>query len=411
MDWALCDLTAIAIQGAKGVGKTATATQRATTIVRLADPLEQELLSADPQRINTVPAPVLIDEWHRFPQVWGTVRRSVDEQIQPGRFILTGSANPVGAAIHSGAGRIISLRMRPLSLAERHLSSPPIVSLAELLTGQHSAIMGESTLTLADYTDEILRSGFPGIRPLSERGRQAQLDSYLSSIVSREFAEQGVVVRRPDTLRSWLTAYAAATSTTATYQKILEAATPGQSQRPAKATTITYRDVLSQLWLLDPISAWTPSTNLLGRLALAPKHQLADPALAARLLGATKQSLLAGTAPKPMLPRKITLLGALFEHLVGLSVQVYAGDIATVHHFRSNNGDHEVDLIVETADGVVAFEVKLSAGATDADCKHLRWLKARLGDRLLDAALINTGKHAYRRADGIAVIPAALLGP
>ena len=106
------------------------------------------------------------------------------------------------------------------------------------------------------------------------------------------------------------------------------------------------------------------------------------------------------------------LLGALFESLVTLSVRVYAQAAeATVHYLRTRNGDHKVDLIVERDDGrVVAMEVKLSPSVGETDVKQLRWLRERLGDHLLDAVVITTGRHAYRRADGIAVVPAALLG-
>lgn len=122
--------------------------------------------------------------------------------------------------------------------------------------------------------------------PLPSRGRLA-------------FPEQGHLVRRPATLRAWLTAYAAATGTTASYNSILEAATPGDGDKPAKTTTIAYRDVLSQIWLLDPVPGWLPVRNHFTRLAQSPKHYLVDPALAARLLGATSRSLLVGEPSRP----------------------------------------------------------------------------------------------------------------
>jgi hypothetical protein len=108
-----------------------------------------------------------------------------------------------------------------------------------------------------------------------------------------------------------------------------------------------------------------------------------------------------------------TLLGALFESLVTLSIRVYAQAAeASVHHFRTRGGEHEVDLIVERGDGrVVAIEVKLSAVVRENAAGHLRWLQTQVGDDLLDAVIITTGREAYRRADGIAVVPAALLGP
>lgn len=405
-------LPAVSIEGPKGVGKTVTARRRARTVFALDDPSQQQLFAADPGRLDRSPVPVLVDEWQRFPAVWDLVRRSVDRDPGPGRFLLTGSATPVDAPTHSGAGRIVRVRMRPMSLAER-LPGPPAVSLAALLSGDSTDPDGTTDMTAPDYTEEILRSGFPAIRTLATRARRAQLDGYLARIVEHDFPEQGRAVRRPAALRAWLTAYAAATATTSAYNAILRAATPGEGDQPSKATTAAYRDVLSQIWLLDPVPAWLPVRNRFRRLAQAPKHHLADPALAARLLGVSSQSLLAGKKPNPAITGDGTLLGRFFESLVSLSLQVYAQAAeASVYHLRMPNGDHEVDFIVERDDHrVAAFEVKLSASVHDGDVKHLLWLRNQIGDELICSAVIYTGRHAYRRRDGIMVIPAALLGP
>jgi hypothetical protein len=173
------------------------------------------------------------------------------------------------------------------------------------------------------------------------------------------------------------------------------------------------------------LPAWLPGHNHLTRLTRAPKHHLADPALAAALTGMTAEKLLTGQGPRTALPRDGTYLGALFESLLALNLRVYAQAVgARVFHLRTRGGEHEVDFIVEAADGsVAAFQAKLSATATatatatvavadsDSDCKHLLWLRAQLGGQLLDAAVLTTGTQAYRGADGIAVVPAALLGP
>ena len=141
-----------------------------------------------------------------------------------------------------------------------------------------------------------------------------------------------------------------------------------------------------------------------------------DPAHVTRVLRVFERlnaaALLAGRDPARAMASEGPLLGALFESLVTLSVRVYAQAAeASVYHLRTRNGDHEVDLVVERDDGrVVAMEVKLRPSVGEADVKHLRWLHERLGDCLLDSVVITTGRHAYRRADGIAVVPAALLG-
>jgi predicted AAA+ superfamily ATPase len=171
--------------------------------------------------------------------------------------------------------------------------------------------------------------------------------------------------------------------------------------------------VLSQLWLLDPVSGWSTSRSAFTHLASAPKHHLADPALAARLLGVDVNALLSGSSEPSGVRKPGPLLGALFESLVALSLQTYAQAAeATLHHLRTRDGRREVDLIVQRADQrIVALEVKLAPVVHDDDVAHLKWLQWQLGDDLLDAAVITTGADAYRRTDGIAVIPAALLGP
>jgi uncharacterized protein len=405
-------LPALALEGAKGVGKTATASRRAKTIRRLDDPAQRSVATADPARLLDGLPPVLIDEWQHVPESWDLVRRAVDDGAPPGRFLLTGSASPAGVPTHSGAARIVSVRMRPLALSERGIVQPT-VSLGELLSGARPAVGGRSGVRLETYVDEVLASGFPGLRGLSGRPLRAQLDGYLLRVVDRDFEEAGQRVRNPAALRRWMTAYAAASSTTATFETIRDAATGGHGDKPAKSTTIPYRDVLERLWIVDPVPAWLPTRNRIRRLSAPPKHQLADPALAARLLGVDAAALLDATPVRPAIPRDGTLLGALFEALVTLSVRVYAQAAeATVEHLRTSGGEHEVDLVVGRADGrVVAVEVKLARTVDDRDVRHLRWLADRIGDDLLDALVVTTGVEAYRRTDGIAVVPAALLGP
>ena len=405
-------LPAVALEGPKAVGKTATALQRAATVHRLDDPDARTVAEADPARLLTGARPTLIDEWQRLPETWDLVRRAVDAGAPAGAFVLTGSAEPEDLETHSGAGRIVTIRMRPLTLAERDIGTPT-VSVHALLSGSRPALAGKTEVRLETYVNEILASGFPGLRGLSGRPLRAQLDTYLARIVDRDFDELGHPVRRPATLRRWMAAYAAASSTTASWERIRDAATSGEGEKPARTTTVPYRDVLERLWILDPVPAWLPTRNQFAQLAAPPKHQLADPALAARLLGLDAGALLHGSAPRPSIPRNGTLLGALFESLVTLGTRVYAQAAeASVKHLRTANGDHEVDLIIERGDGrVVAVEIKLARTVHDSDVRHLKWLSNRIGDDLLDAIIITTGESAYRRPDGIGVVPAALVGP
>jgi predicted AAA+ superfamily ATPase len=356
--------------------------------------------------------PVLIDEWQRLAWVWDEVRQWVDRDPSPGRFILTGSAAPTGTPIHSGAGRILSLRMRPLCLVERGLAEPR-ASLTGLLGGSVQHVTGTTDITVADYVHEIAASGLPGIRGLSALGRQRQLDGYLGAVVAKEVPEQGLMVRRPAAMTAWLRAYALATGGTASYTTILDAATPGSGNKPSKSTTLTYRDALAGLWLTDPVPAWVP---VLGRieapLAKAPKHFLADPALAVRLLGLSEADLLPGPGPHPLGPQAGTLLGRLFEALIAQSLHTYAAVTSSeLSHLRTANGAHEVDFVVTQGADIVGIEVKLATAVTSDDVRHLNWLESHYHGGRVTKVCLTTGSQALTRSDGVHVIPAALLGP
>lgn len=405
----LTEAPALSIEGPRGVGKTETALRRARTVHRLDDPDQLVVLRAAPRRAIEGEPPVLIDEWQRLAGTWDLVRRAVDAHPTTSRFLLTGSAAPPEAPTHTGAGRIITVRMRPMSLAERGLEEPT-VGLGELLGGGRPGVEGATGLGLDRYADEICRSGFPGIRLQPDRVRVGLLDGYVDRVVEHDIHGLGRTFRDRGGLWRWLAAYAAATSTTASYEKIRDAASAGEADKPARTTTIPYRAALEGLWMIEEVPAWTQTRSRLRSLGVSPVHQLADPAIAARLLAVGADGLLAGRRTHV---GDGLLLGTLFESLMTLSVRVYAQACgARVSHLRTHGGDHEVDLIVERADGgIVALEVKLTSVVADEDVTHLRWLAEQLGPRLLDAAVISTGPEAYRRRDGIAVVPAALLGP
>ena len=412
LDELLSGLPAVSIEGAKGVGKTATAQRRAASVMALDTRGTRISVQAEPEVILTQPTPLLIDEWQLVPQVWDVVRRAVDRDRTAGRFLLAGSALPPSRArIHSGAGRIIRARMRPMTLTERGVCQPT-VSLANLLSGNRTAVSGRCPLKLPDYAEEIVASGLPGVRQDPPKLRAAMIESYVDEIVERDVAELGVDVRRPQALRAWLTAYAAATATTTSYTGILNSATPGESDKPSRSAADAYRALLQRIWVLDPLEAWIPVFNPPKRLTQAPKHHLTDPAIAARLLGSTVDSLLRADGPRET-RREGNLLGALFESLAVLTVRVLAEPLgARVLHLRTQRGEHEIDMIVERPDHkVIAIEVKLSSAPTRADARHLTWLRTQIGDDLLDSAIISTGEFAYRQPDdGTAVIPLGLLG-
>ena len=200
LDALLEGLPAVSLEGPKAVGKTETALRRARTVHRLDDPGQLEIVRGAPERLTTGDPPILVDEWQRLPASWDLVRRAVDRDPRPAGFLLTGSAAPSDTPTHSGAGRIVTVRMRPMALAERAIATPT-VRLAALLRGDRPALGGITHLTLTDYAEEITRSGFPALRSYTGRLLRAQLDGYVDRIVEREFVELGKPVRNPGALR------------------------------------------------------------------------------------------------------------------------------------------------------------------------------------------------------------------
>lgn len=411
LDEVFPQLPAVLLDGAKGVGKTETALQRAQTVRRLDQPGPLAVAQADPDTVVVGTPPVLIDEWHRAPAVFDSVKRSVDSDPTGGRFLLTGSAVSPGQTTHSGAGRITTLRMRPMTLVERGLTQPT-VSLFGLVWQQEPNPTGTATMNLVDYVDAMMASGFPGLRTLTGRALRLALDGYLDRIFSHEIVEAGLTLRSAEGLRAWLSAYAAATSTATSWDKVRDAATPGEGAKPSKTATRPFRDTLDTMRVLDDLPAWQPSASQLRRLTQGPKHHLVDPALAARLLGFTADTLLTGGGVPNRPAATGPFVGALFESLCVQNVRVFAQAAeARTYHLRTRDSVHEVDIIVERDDGgVLAIEVQLSTTVGDDDVRHLRWLSQQIGDRMVDAVVLNTGPQAYRRPDGIAVVPLALLG-
>ena len=286
--------------------------------------------------------------------------------------------------------RIVRLRMRPLSLIERDVATPT-VSLARLLAGGWPVRDGGSRVRLERYVGEIAASGFPGIRPLGERARRAQLDGYGARVVDRDFTDMGRSVRNPTVLRRRMAAYAAATATVASYDSIRPAATGREGDKPARTTTQPYRDMLERLWVVDPVPAWPRrATTSMGSAphlsitSLIPRWPLAFSAWTLLL------SLRAD--PSSRLSHETVRFLVHCSSLVILDVRGYAQAAeARVDHLRTHRGAHEADLIVARADeSLVAIEVKLASAVNDHDVRYLHW-REEIGDRLLDAVVITTG--------------------
>ncbi|MDR0854316.1 MAG: DUF4143 domain-containing protein [Clostridiales Family XIII bacterium] len=413
----LQDLPAISLDGLKGIGKTSSAKVFAHSVFELDRKQDLLIVTNDIDKLRDSVHPVLIDEWQKIPETWDYVRRDVDANNEPGRYIMTGSISSKNSDMHSGAGRIVRIRMYPLSLQERALDIAK-VSLMDIFgesTPFSIPIGGETNISFDNYMDEIFLSGLPAMRVTNEKNQRRLVTSYINNLLTHEFKQEGIVIRQPHTLRRWLIGYAAAISSTAGYNEILDVATAGEGDKPAAKTTIAYREALEKLWLIDELPPWIHGEDYYSQLKKSPKHYIADTAICTALLGLSKEKLLGrnsgGNVATKFDEKYGNIIGRLFESLVFQSLRVYAVvNDAELSYFHTRNGDREIDFILTQGTATIAIEVKTAPFVDDRDVRHLIWLKKQMGDKLTDAIIITTGKMAYRRPDGIAVVPAALLG-
>lgn len=396
---------AVLIEGPKACGKTETARRRAGSEVRLdVDQQARHAAEIAPELVLDGEPPVLLDEWQLVPALWNHVRRAVDDRRRPGQFILTGSATPTDdASRHSGAGRFGVLRMRPMCLAETGVSRAD-VSLAALVRGQTQQA-GDSGLTVANVAELITVGGWPGWYRWtpSEASRAAR--DYLTQISHIDLPAVAGTRRDPQRVDALLRSVARNVATEVT-MKTLAADTAGAEGTVTRATASEYLALLERLMVVESQAAWSPELRSRAQLRSSPKRHFVDPSLAVAALRASPSRLLAD----------LQTLGFLFESLVVRELRVLSQPLdGQVLHYRDNKG-LEVDAIVVTADGAwAAFEVKLGALQVDAAAETLLKLARKVdtqacGEPAALGVITATGL-AYRRKDGVHVLPVGTLGP
>ena len=406
------ELPAILLEGAKAVGKTETCKQLASTEYRMDNAAQRELLQNNPDIILQNSKPVLIDEWQLAPSLWSYVRHAVDDGLPNGSVLFTGSSIRVNSRIHSGAGRIIRLKLRPYSIEERNLSDS-YIRIEDLFNFDSKAtVNGETDKTLVDYLDEIYRSGFPGIRNKSERIRKVLLKSYVTNIAEHEFEENGFKILNPHSLLAWMRIYAASIGTETKQSTLINAATASDAI-PSAPTVSKYREALEILDITDEVQPFLPMGKIYGNLAKGTKHFMLDPAIALSLLGVEKDELIDYQVPKYVSKFHQTLTGQLIESFVYQSLVVYADvNDAQLSYYRNSRGTREIDFILQKGHRLILFEVKTNPDVKDSYVRHLNWFEDEIGDEFkVTKVLLNTGRYAYtRREDHVHVIPLALLG-
>ena len=401
----LASAGAILIEGPKSCGKTETARQHAASEVLLdIDAAARSTLEIAPQALLAGPTPMLIDEWQLAPEVWNLVRREVDNRRGRGQFILTGSATPTAdTRRHSGAGRFSVIRMRPMSLAESGESSKT-VSLDALLSGREQQAP-DPGLTIESLVAAICRGGWPALIGSSANESSLFLRDYLTNVSHVDIPSISGSMRSPTKVALVLASLARHTSTEAGIATIASDITHSD-QTVDRRTAADYMEALDRLMLVEDQPAWSPRLRSRAAIRTTPKRHFVDPSLAVAAMGATQQQLL----------RDPKTLGLLFESLVVRDLRVLSGPLdATVHHYRDSS-QLEIDAIVRCADGRWgAFEVKLGASQVDTAARQLLRFKDRVdlsgvGEPSVLAVVTGRGV-AYKRPDGVHVVPIGCLGP
>ncbi len=398
----------VLLVGPKWCGKTTTAERIAQSTLSMHSPDNQEayiqMADLTPSLLLEGENPRLIDEWQMAPQLWDAVRHEVDVRGETGLYILTGSTSVDETKIkHSGAGRISRLNMYTMSLFESG-DSNGAVSLSSLFENPQ-AIAVRSRMKIEDYAHLIVRGGWPGMIGNSEAVNQRQIAGYCDAIVKSDISTVDGVTRDERKVTAILRSYARHTASQASKTTIMKDLS-STDEHLHMNTLDSYLTALRRLFVLADLPAWSPKLRSKTAIRVSDTRHFVDPALAAYFLQATPRDLLFDPHT----------FGLLFESLVIRDLRVYSQALrGTLSHYRDKEG-LEADAIIHLNDGRwAAVEVKLGARQVDAAAKNLLALKERVDTAQMNQPsflMIITGtEYAFRRKDGVFVVPLGCLKP
>ena len=391
---------AVLVNGPRAAGKTTTARRHAASFVRLDSEAQAAAFRADPDAaLRGREEPVLLDEWQEVPGVLGAVKRAVDDNPRPGRFLLTGSVRAdLEQQMWPGTGRLVRADM--YGLTEREFlglgAAPSSPFLERLATNDLDVLtLPDTKPDLRDYVGAALRGGFPGlVLSQSTEMRDIWVDSYLDQLLTRD-GHALAASRDQHKLERYFEAIAANSAGIPEHKTLFDAAGVN------RITADIYDELLARLFVAESVPAW--ASNRLDRLTKSAKRYVVDGALMAAALGATVDTVL---ADNDLLGRTIdTFVMAQLRVEVALSTKRQR-----LHHLRTKAGREEVDIIVELPGGkLIAIEIKASAAPTLKDARHLRWFRDRFPDRFLAGAVLHTGPDSLRLDEDIVAVPICAL--
>ena len=404
---------AIEISGTRWCGKTWASLAHGRSVTYVDRGANLQITQADPSFALAGEAPHVVDEWQRVPELWDVVRHAVDDEGgTKGRWILTGSSTPSDEKkAHSGAGRIGRVRMHPMSLLESGESTGE-VSLAGLFEGRfRPCAANPDILSLARA---CVRGGWPDLVEVDPADAQVVIGEYLSAIFGQSIPRMGGDTTIAERSATSVARNLGQSVTLGTYARDVYARNDAHgSSNDEQQSVSRHLALLERAYLVDAVAGWVPPSRSPKRMRTKPKRYLADPSLAVSLLGLSVDSLL----------QDWQTLGLVFENLCMRDVDVYAHAVpgagfSPVRYYRDDSG-LESDFVVELSDGRwAAIEAKLSPNKVDQAASSLLRIRKKLdGDALARtrdpsflAVLTGTGESAYRRPDGVYVIPVRTLG-
>lgn len=399
----------VCIEGPKWCGKTMTSQHHCKSTFFVGAPANnfsnRTLAQMDPSLILDGETPRLIDEWQEVPAIWDAVRYAVDQRGEKGQFILTGSSTPNRKGIlHSGAGRIATLRLRPMSLYEIGASSGKI-SLKDLFDNPIPTMLTDE-VNLHELIDYIIRGGWPGNINTDSKLAHLVPRQYIDALINEDINRIDGVTRDLHKIRLLLRSLARNESTTATNRKLKNDIKEIDDDDIDVVTVAEYLNLFERLFLLDNQKPFNCNIRSSIRIKQSEKRHFSDPSLACALLEATPAMLLSD----------LQTLGFLFEALCVRDLKIYAeSNDAKLFHYQDYN-NNEIDAVVEMPDGEWgAFEIKLGANQIDAAAKNLLRIKKAIENdpkgkppKIL-CIICGLSNAAYVRPDGVYVVPITAL--
>ena len=402
---------AVLIEGPKWCGKTTTAEMVAKSTVYISDPrnFKQNLFLADtaPEVLLRGDVPLLIDEWQLAPKLWDAVRFEVDKRKEVGQFILTGSAVPcdLSEINHTGTGRFSWLKMRPMSLLESGESNGS-VSLLNLFS-HNDEIYGKSQFSLEDIAFFACRGGWPVSTYLSGKLALNQAIDYFDAVVNSDISRVDNVKRNPEKAKSILRSFARHQGTQIGDDAICSDISSNDDGQMSRITVRSYIDAFKKIFVIEDMPSWNPNLRSKTAIRTSDTRYFVDPSIAAASLGFGPGDLM----------NDLKTFGLVFETLAIRDLRIYAQAVdGNVYHYRDKNG-LECDAVIHLRNGNYGLiEIKLGSDKLiEEGCATLKKLynaidTTKMKSPSFKMVLTASGNFAYKRKDGIFVVPITTLG-